>query len=84
LPTRECRQSPCCGDIKHIYLSPSIRFRISREALADHFSERDRLGPDAAFEKHCREIEGIARRKYLLGRKEADATVLIETLDIVG
>jgi transcriptional regulator with XRE-family HTH domain len=61
-----------------------VRFRISREALADHFSEGGRLGPDAAFKKHRHEIEGIARRKYLLGRKEADATVLITTLDIAG
>jgi Protein of unknown function (DUF1488) len=61
-----------------------VRFRISREALADHFSEDDRLRSDAAFKKHRHEIEGIARRKYLLGRKEADATVLIKTLDIAG
>src|SRR5713226_4552865 len=52
-----------------------VRLRISREALADHFSEGGRLRPDAAFKKHRREIEGLARRKYLLGRKEADGTV---------
>jgi transcriptional regulator with XRE-family HTH domain len=61
-----------------------VRFRISREALADHFSEGDRLRPDAAFKKHRHEIEGLARRKYLLGKKEADATVSIKTLDIAG
>jgi transcriptional regulator with XRE-family HTH domain len=61
-----------------------VRFRISREALADHFSEGDRLRPDAAFKKHRHEIEGLARRKYLLGKKEADGTVAIETLDIAG
>jgi hypothetical protein len=61
-----------------------VRFRISREALDDHFSESDRLRPDAAFKKHRREIEGLARRKYLLGRKEPDGTVLIKTLDIAG
>jgi len=61
-----------------------VRFRISREALDDHFSESDRLRPDAAFRKHRREIEGLARRKYLLGRKEPDGTVLIKTLDIAG
>jgi hypothetical protein len=61
-----------------------VRFRISREALGDHFSKSDRLRPDAAFKKHRREIEGLARRKYLLGRKEPDGTVLIKTLDIAG
>ena len=29
-----------------------IRFRISREALDDHFSDHDRLRPEAAFKKH--------------------------------
>ena len=61
-----------------------VRFRISREGLADHFSEGGRLTPDAAFKKHRHEIEGLARRKYLLGKKEADGTVAIETLDIAG
>ena len=61
-----------------------VRFRISREALADHFSESSRLRSDAAFKKHRREIEGFARRKYLLGQKEPDGTVLIKTLDIAG
>src|SRR5271169_6338083 len=61
-----------------------VRFRILREALADHFSEGNRLGADAAFKKHRHEIEGLARRKYLLGRKEADGTVSIKTLDIAG
>lgn len=61
-----------------------LRFRISREALDDHFSEGDRLRPDAVFKKHRHEIEGLARRKYLLGQKEADATVLIKTLDVAG
>ena len=61
-----------------------VRFRISREALDDHFSESDRSRPDAAFKKHRREIEGLARRKYLLDQKEADGTVLIKTLDIAG
>ena len=61
-----------------------VRFRISREALDDHFSESDRLRPDAAFKKHRREIEGLARRKYLLGRKEPDGSVVIKTLDIAG
>jgi transcriptional regulator with XRE-family HTH domain len=59
-----------------------VRCRISREALADHFSEGNRVRPDAAFKKHRPAIEGLARRKYLLGRNEADGTVLINTLDI--
>jgi transcriptional regulator with XRE-family HTH domain len=61
-----------------------IRFRISREALDDHFSAGDRRQPEAAFKKHRREIEGLARRKYLLGKKEADGSVLIQTLDIAA
>jgi transcriptional regulator with XRE-family HTH domain len=59
-----------------------IRCRISREALDDHFSDRDRLRPKAAFEKHRHEIEALARRKYLLGQREADGSVLIRTGDI--
>jgi len=60
-----------------------IRFRISREALDDHFSEDDRLRPDAAFKKYRRDIEALARRKYLLGRRELDGSVLIRTNEIV-
>ena len=56
-----------------------VRFRISREALDDHFSEGDRLRPDAAFRKHRRDIEGLARRKYFLGHREPDGSVLIRT-----
>jgi transcriptional regulator with XRE-family HTH domain len=61
-----------------------VRLRISREALDDHFSNGGRFRPEAAFKKHRGEIEGLARRKYLLGHKEADGTVLIKTLDIAG
>ena len=57
--------------------------RISREALDDHFSERDRLRPDAAFRKHRRDIEALARRKYLLGQTEPDGSILIRTNEIV-
>ena len=32
--------------------SSRVRCRISREALDDHFSEGDRLRPEAAFKKH--------------------------------
>ena len=59
-----------------------MRCRISREALDDHFSERDRLRPEAAFKKHREEIEALARRKYLHGQKESDGTVLIKTQEI--
>jgi transcriptional regulator with XRE-family HTH domain len=61
-----------------------VRFRISREALDDHFSEGDRLRPEAAFKKYRHEIEGLARRKYLLGQKEPDGTVVLRTLDLAG
>jgi transcriptional regulator with XRE-family HTH domain len=60
-----------------------VRCRISREALDDHFSEGDRLRPEAAFKKHREEIEALARRKYLVGQKESDGTVLIKTQEIV-
>jgi transcriptional regulator with XRE-family HTH domain len=59
-----------------------VRFRISREALDDHFSEHDRLRPEAAFQKCRRDIESLARRKYLLGHREPDGGVLITTHDI--
>jgi transcriptional regulator with XRE-family HTH domain len=51
-----------------------VRCRISREALDDHF--------EAAFQKHRRDIESLARRKYLLGHREPDGSVLITTQDI--
>jgi transcriptional regulator with XRE-family HTH domain len=59
-----------------------VRCRISREALDDHFSEGDRLRPEAAFKKHRKEIEALARRKYLLGPKQDNDTVLIKTQEI--
>ncbi len=59
-----------------------VRCRISREALEDHFSESARLRPEAAFKKHREQIEALARRKYLLGRRESDGTILITTHDI--
>jgi transcriptional regulator with XRE-family HTH domain len=59
-----------------------VRCRISREALDDHFSDGDRLQPKAAFEKHRTIIEGLARRKYLLGHLEPDGSVLIRTGEI--
>lgn len=57
--------------------------RISRAALDDHFSEHDRLRPDAAFRKYRRDIEALARRKYLLGQTELDGSILIRTGDLV-
>jgi transcriptional regulator with XRE-family HTH domain len=59
-----------------------VRCRISREALDDHFSDRDRLRPVAAFKRHRSEIEALARRKYLLGQREPDASVLIRSADL--
>jgi transcriptional regulator with XRE-family HTH domain len=56
--------------------------RISREALDDHFSEGDRLRPEATFDKHRQRIEALARRKYLCGRHESDGSVLIRTGDV--
>jgi hypothetical protein len=48
-----------------------VRCRISPEALDDHFSNGDRLRPQAAFDKHRGDIEALARRKYLRGQLEA-------------
>jgi transcriptional regulator with XRE-family HTH domain len=59
-----------------------IRCRISREALDDHFSDGDRLRPEAAFKKYRPAIEALARRKYLVGQPEQDGTVLLKTDDI--
>ena len=59
-----------------------VRCRISREALDDHFSDGDKLKPEAAFKKHRKEIEALARRKYLSGQREPDGSVLLRTLDI--
>jgi transcriptional regulator with XRE-family HTH domain len=59
-----------------------IRCRISREALDDHFSDRDRLRPEAAFKKHRSDIEAFARRKYLLDLFEPDGTILVRTDEV--
>ena len=59
-----------------------ILFRISREALEDYFSGRDELRPEAAFKKYRRQIESIARRKYLSNEKEPDGNVLIRGEDV--
>jgi len=63
-----------------------IRCRITREALDDHFSEGGKLRPEAAFEKHRKDIEALLRRNYLLDRLEQAGTiptVLIRTQDII-
>ena len=60
-----------------------VKCKISREALEDHFSDRDRLRPEDAFLKHRGEIESLARRKYLTGQVEPDGSVLIRTLELV-
>jgi len=59
-----------------------VRCVISREALDDHFSEGDRLRPEAAFEKSRAAIEALARKKYLLDRTESDGSILIRTDEI--
>lgn len=60
-----------------------VRCKISREALEDHFSERGRLRAEPAFEKYRRDIEAVARRKYLTGQREPDGSILIRTLELV-
>jgi transcriptional regulator with XRE-family HTH domain len=60
-----------------------VRCRIARAALDDHFSENDRLRPEAAFKKHRSEIEAVARKKYLRGQQQPDGTVLIATQDFL-
>jgi transcriptional regulator with XRE-family HTH domain len=60
-----------------------VKCMISREALDDHFSEKDRLRPRAAFEKYRADIESRVRRKYILGYLEPDGAVLIQTDDTV-
>ncbi len=55
---------------------------ISREALDDHFSDGDKLRPDAAFQTHRAEIEAFASHKYSLGQLEPDGSVLIRTGDL--
>jgi transcriptional regulator with XRE-family HTH domain len=59
-----------------------VRCRISREALDDHFSGGDKLKPEAAFKKHRKDIETLARRNYLYGEREPDGSILLRTLDI--
>jgi hypothetical protein len=59
-----------------------VRCIISREALDDHFSEGDKLRPDAAFQKHRAEIEAFASRKYALGQLEPDGGIIIRTQDL--
>ena len=41
-----------------------VRCIISRQALDDHFSNGDKLRPEAAFRAHRVEIEAIASRQY--------------------
>jgi transcriptional regulator with XRE-family HTH domain len=60
-----------------------ILFRISHTALEDHFSDREQLGHEGAFKKYRRQIESIARKKYLGNEIETDGSVLIRTDDVV-
>jgi transcriptional regulator with XRE-family HTH domain len=59
-----------------------VRCRISREALEDHFSERDQLRWEKGFVKYREDIEAFARKKYLLGQLEPDGSVLIKPSDL--
>jgi Fic family protein len=59
-----------------------VRCIISREALDDHFSDRGRMRPDAAFPAHRTEIEAIANRKYARGQTEPDGSIIIRTGDL--
>ena len=59
-----------------------VRCRISREALDDHFSDGDKLRPEAAFKKYRSDIEALARKKYLFNQLEPDGSVLIRTNDV--
>ena len=59
-----------------------VRCVISREALDDHFSNGDRLRPEAAFKKYRSDIEALARKKYVLGQLEPDGSVLLKTNEI--
>ena len=58
-----------------------VRCIVSREALGDHFSEGNRLGPEAAFQKFRTKIEALASHKYALGQLEPDGGVIIRTED---
>ena len=60
-----------------------VRCLISREALDDHFSDRDKLRPEAAFQKYRSNIESFARRKYLTGQQEPDGSIIIRTGDFL-
>jgi len=59
-----------------------VRCVVSREALEDHFSDGDRLRPDAAFRAHRAEIEAFASLKYARGQLEPDGSILIRTRDL--
>ena len=58
-----------------------VQIGISREALDDHFKgdDRDKL---EVFRDNRRTIEDLARQKYLVGKTEADGSVLIRTRDL--
>jgi Fic family protein len=59
-----------------------VRCIISREALDDHFSDGDRLRPDAAFQAHRADIEAFASRKYARGLLEPDGSIILRTEDV--
>ena len=59
-----------------------VRCIISREALDDHFSDGDKLRPDAAFKAHRAEIEALAARKYAHGQLEPDGGIVMRTAEV--
>jgi len=58
-----------------------VRCEITRSALDDHFggNGKDDL---SAIRANRRDIEGVARRRYLAGRVEKDGSVLIDSEDV--
>ena len=58
-----------------------VRCEISQEALDDHFGG-DGKDKVEVFMANRREIEELARRKYLAGKTEGDGSVLIRTVEL--
>jgi hypothetical protein len=56
--------------------------RIAYEALTRHRPNPKRERTEWVYMACQRDIEAIARRKYMLGRREADGSVLVTVQDI--
>lgn len=54
---------------------------VSTEVLADYF-DGDGKDPLKVFQTHHDKIEHEVRRKYLLGKKEADGSLSLTTIDM--